>query len=154
MDAYETKLSEIGLTFPTLSTPVANYVPFVHTGSLLYISGQVPQKDGQVQHIGKLGGGMSIEEGQLAARLCALNVLGALRAACEGDLDRVVRCVRVGGFVNCTPDFADQPKVVNGASDLIVAVLGDRGKHARTAVGVNALPRGVAVEVDAIFEVR
>jgi enamine deaminase RidA (YjgF/YER057c/UK114 family) len=115
------------------------------------ISGQIPLRDGKMLHVGKLGAGMSIEEAQEAARLCALNILAQLKAA-AGDLDNVKRCLRLGGFVNCTPDFTQQPQIVNGASDLMVAVFGDAGKHARTAVGVPSLPGGVAVEVDAMFE--
>ncbi|MBI3715998.1 MAG: RidA family protein [Betaproteobacteria bacterium] len=154
MNTYEQALAAVGLSFPKLAAPVANYVPFTRSGSLVFISGQVTLQDGEVKYVGKLGADFSVEQGQAAARLCALNVLGWLREACDGDLDRVVRCLRMGGFVNCTPEFAEQPQVMNGASDLMVAVLGDRGRHARAAVGVNALPRGVAVEVDAIFEIR
>jgi len=154
MNSYEQALAAAGLSFPKLAAPVANYVPFTRSGSLVFVSGQVTLQDGEVKYIGKLGAEFSVEQGQAAARICALNVLGWLREACEGDLDRVVRCLRLGGFVNCTPEFTEQPQVVNGASDLVVAVLGDRGRHARAAVGVNALPRGVAVEVDAIFEIR
>ncbi len=154
MDQYDKALAEIGLAFPEPTIPVANYVPYVRSGALVFISGQVTLVDGKVQYVGKLGVEFSVAEGQAAAQICALNILGCLRHACDGDLDRVVRCVRLGGFVNCTPDFAEQPQVMNGASNLMVRVLGERGKHARAAVGVNALPRGVAVEVDAIFEIR
>lgn len=149
----EEALAGMGLALPAPASPRANYVPFVRTGSLVYTAGQLPIRDGVVAVTGKLGAGVSIEQGQEGARLCALNVLAHLRAACEGDLDRVRRCVRLGGFVNSTPDFLDHPQVVNGASDLIVAVMGDAGRHARTAVGVAALPRDAAVEVDAIFEI-
>lgn len=147
------RLSELGHTLPAPSNPAANYVPWVRTGSYVHISGQVPQRDGQTQFIGKLGDGLSIEEGQQAAQLCALNIIAHLAAAVEDDLSRVVRCVRLGGFVNATPDFTQQPLVVNGASDLMFEVFGEKGAHARAAVGVSSLPRGVAVEVDAIFEV-
>ena len=147
------RLKELGLTLPDAPAPVANYVPAVRSGDLLQISGQIPLEGGKPQFIGKLGRDLGVEQGQQAARLCALNVLAQARAALGGDLDRVVRCVRVGGFVNCTPEFTDQPQVVNGASDLFVAVLGDAGRHARAAVGCASLPRGVAVEVEALFEV-
>jgi enamine deaminase RidA (YjgF/YER057c/UK114 family) len=148
----EARLKALGLELPVPAAPIANYVPFTRSGSIVVISGQIPFRDGKMHHVGKLGGGMSIEEGQEAARLCALNILAQLKAAAGGDLDTVRRCLRLGGFVNCTPDFTQQPQVVNGASDLMVAVFGDAGKHARTAVGVPSLPGGVAVEVDAMFE--
>ena len=147
------RLKELNLTLPDAPAPVANYVPAVRAGSILYVSGQIPLEGGKPQFVGKLGRDIGIEQGQQAARLCALNVLAQARAALGGDLDRIVRCVRVGGFVNCTPDFTDQPQIVNGASDLFVAVLGEAGRHARAAVGVASLPRGVAVEVEAAFEV-
>ena len=147
------RLKELDLALPDAPAPVANYVPAVRSGNVLYVSGQIPLEGGKPQFVGRLGREFTIEQGQQAARLCALNVLAQARAALGGDLDRVVRCVRVGGFVSCTPEFTDQPQVVNGASDLFVAVLGDAGRHARAAVGVAALPRGVAVEVEAVFEV-
>ena len=124
----------------------------VIAGNLAFISGQVTMKDGTPQYIGKLGDKISVEDGKAAARLCAINVLAVLKLACGGDLERVARCVKVGVFVNAVPDYAQQPEVANGASDLFVAVFGDPGKHARAAVGVGALPRGVAVEVEAVFE--
>lgn len=148
------RLKELGITLPASPAPAANYVPFVQTGNLLFIAGQVPTRDGKDTHTGKLGGNLSIEDGQAAARQCAINILAQVNAALAGDLDRVVRCVRLTGFVNCTPDFGGQPQVVNGASDLMVEVFGDAGRHARAAVGSVSLPRNVAVEVDAIFEVR
>jgi enamine deaminase RidA (YjgF/YER057c/UK114 family) len=147
------RLKELDVILPDAPAPVANYVPAVRSGNTLYVSGQIPLEGGKPQFIGKLGGALGVEQGQQAARLCALNVLAQARAALGGDLDRVVRCVRVGGFVNCTPEFTEQPQVVNGASDLFVAVLGDAGRHARAAVGCASLPRGVAVEVEAVFEV-
>lgn len=153
MDKYEEALAKLGLTFPEPSIPVANFVPYVITGKLVYISGQIPVRDGKASFVGKMGRDFSVEEGQEAARICALAALAILRHACEGDLDRVARCVRLGGFINSTPEFAEQPEVMNGASDLIVSLFGERGRHARAAVGVNSLPRGVAVEVDAIFEI-
>lgn len=148
------KVAQAGFALPSASVPAANYVPWVHTGNLIYVSGQVPVLDGQLAYVGKLGEGISIEDGQKAAQVCALNVLAHLSAAVNDELDRVVRCVRLGGFVNASPNFTAQPQVINGASDLMVAVLGDAGKHARAAVGVGSLPRGVPVEVDAIFEVK
>jgi enamine deaminase RidA (YjgF/YER057c/UK114 family) len=149
----DAQLTKLGIALPSSVPPAANYLPWVRTGNLLFIAGQVSTQDGK-DVTGKLGGGVSVEEGQKAARLCAINILSQVKAALEGDLDRVVRCVRMTGFVNCTPEFGDQPRVVNGASDLMVEVFGDAGRHARAAVGSASLPRGVAVEVDAIFEVR
>lgn len=154
MDQYQAAVAKLGLTIPEPASPVANFVPYVITGNLVYISGQVPTIDGKDDFIGKLGQQFSIEQGQQAAQACALAIIGVLRQACNGDLDSVVRCVRLGGFVNCAPDFTQLPQIINGASDLIVAVFGDRGRHARTSVGVNSLPFGVAVEVDAIFEIK
>ena len=148
-----TRLSELGIELPPPGPPAGNYVPHVVTGNLVYISGQVPLENGQVQFIGKLGQDFGIEEGQQAARLCMLNVLARVSAAVDGDLDRVTRCVKIGGFVNAAPDFGDHPKVINGASDLTAEVFGDIGAHARFAVGVGSLPFGCAVEVDAIFEI-
>jgi len=147
------RIADLGLEMPNPAAPAANYLPSRHGAGQLFIAGQVPQWNGQARHIGRVGVELSVEEGQEAARLCALNILAQLDRALGGDLGRLQACLRVGGFVRCDPDFTDQPKVLNGASDLLVAVLGDRGRHARTAVGVAALPRGVAVEVDAIFAV-
>jgi enamine deaminase RidA (YjgF/YER057c/UK114 family) len=151
----DARLKELGITLPTPATPAANYVPFVQTGALVFTAGQVTfNAAGKLEYIGKLGRELGIDEGYQAARLCAINVLAAVRAACGGDLDRVVRCVKLVGFVNSTPDFTDQPKVINGASDLIVSVFGDKGKHARSAVGMGSLPLGVATEVEGIFEIK
>lgn len=152
--SIQQRLADLGVSLPTAPAPAANYVPAVRSGNQLFIAGQVPVQDGQAHFIGKLGATLGIEEGQQAARLCAINVLAQVAKALDGDLDRVVRCVRVGGFVNAVPDFVDHPKVVNGASDFFVAVFGEAGKHARTAVGAGSLPRGVAVEIEAVFEVR
>jgi enamine deaminase RidA (YjgF/YER057c/UK114 family) len=155
MGQVETKLTELGITLPTPAAPVANYVPFVRTGNLVIISGQICLgPDGKLSdaHKGKLGGEISAKVGQEAARLCALNVLAQLKAA-VGDLDKVVRCVRLGGFINATPTFAAVPSIMNGASDLMVAVLGDKGRHARSTIGVAELPSDAAVEVEAMFEV-
>jgi enamine deaminase RidA (YjgF/YER057c/UK114 family) len=150
----ESRLQELGITLPPAPAPAANYVPWVVSQKMAFIAGQIPVKDGKPTFVGKLGREFTIEQGQEAARLCALNILAQLKAACGGDLDKVARCAKVGGFVNCTPDFTDQPQVVNGASDLLVSVFGEAGKHARFAVGAPSLPRGVAVEVDAVFELK
>jgi enamine deaminase RidA (YjgF/YER057c/UK114 family) len=149
----EARLKELGIELPQPAVPVANYVPYTLSGNLVVVSGQLCQWNGELRHIGKLGAGIAIADGQAAARLCGLNILAHLRTACGGDLDRVRRCVRLGGFVNCTPEFTDMPQVVNGASNLMVEVFGDLGRHARAAVGMNSLPGGVAVEVEAIFEI-
>ncbi|HVC57088.1 MAG TPA: RidA family protein [Stellaceae bacterium] len=149
----EARLKELGIELPIPAAPVANYVPFATSGNLVFISGQICQWNGELRYLGKLGAGIGIAEGSAAARLCALNILAHLRVACGGDLERVRRCLQLRGFVNCTPDFTDMPRVVNGASDLMVELFGDCGRHARAAVGLNALPGGVAVEVEAIFEI-
>jgi enamine deaminase RidA (YjgF/YER057c/UK114 family) len=154
MSKIDARLKELGIELPTPATPVANYVGWVRTGNLVFTSGQVPLKDGKFEFQGKVGKDFSVEEGAKAARLCAINVLAQVKDACGGNLDRVKRCVKVLGFVNGTPEFADQPKVINGASDLIVEIFGDRGKHARSAVGSGSLPINVAVEVEAIFELE
>ncbi len=151
--AIDARLAELGIEIPEAPLPAANYVPWVVTGNLVFIAGQVPFQDGKLSHIGKLGDAFAVEDGQACARIVAINILAQLKAACGGDLDRVTRCVKLGGFVNSTPDFTDQPKVINGASDLIVAIFGDRGKHARFAVSTTSLPFDVAVEIDAVFEV-
>ena len=147
------RLQALGIELPIPSTPGANYVPFVRTGNLLFLTGQLSQWNGERRFVGKLGREFGIAEGQQAARLCALNVVAHLRAVLAGDLDRVARCVRLAGFVNSTPDFTGQSQVMNGASDLFVEIFGDAGRHARMAVGVSALPYDVAVEVEGIFEV-
>ena len=149
----EARLTQLGIELPEPTAPMANYVPFTVAGNLVFVAGQISQWNGQPRHVGKLGAGIGIEEGRDAARLCALNILTHLRTACGCDLDRVRRVVQLRGFVNCTPDFTDMPRVVNGASDLMVEIFGDLGRHARAAVGVNSLPAGVAVEVEAIFEI-
>ena len=149
----EKKLAEIGLTLPTPATPVANYIPFVRVGALLFVSGQIClDASGKLVAKGRLGDGVSVEDGQKAARACAINVLAQVKAAL-GDLDKVKQVARLGGFINSAPSFLEGPKVMNGASDLMVAVLGDKGRHARTTVGVAALPADAAVEVEGIFEV-
>jgi enamine deaminase RidA (YjgF/YER057c/UK114 family) len=148
------RIQELGIELPQPSRPGANYVPFVRAGGLLFLTGQLAQWNGERRFVGKLGAEFGVAEGQEAARLCALNLVAHLRAALDGDLDRVVRCVRVAGFVNSTPDFTAQSQVVNGASDVFVQIFGEAGRHARMAVGVSALPYDVAVEVEAVFEVR
>ena len=145
-------LADLGIALPDAPAPAANYVPFVQSGNLVFVSGQVSMDaNGLVR--GKLGENMSVEDAQKAARLCALNLLAQVSAACEGDLNRVARVVKLTGFVNATPDFNQHPQVVNGASDLMAEVFGDAGRHARAAVGTSSLPLGVAVEVEGIFEI-
>jgi len=156
MSAVDKKLQNLGITLPTPAAPVANYVPFVRTGNLIVISGQICLgPDGKLaeDHKGKLGAEITPEVGQQAARLCALNLLAQLKAA-TGDLDQVVRCVRLGGFINAVPTFAGLAPVMNGASDLMVEVLGDAGRHARSTIGVAELPLDACVEVEGMFEVR
>ena len=147
------KLEELGLELPSAAAPAANYVPYVIADDdMLYISGQIPFLNGEAMHQGRLGDDLSVEQGAEAAKACALNILGQANAAVGGDWSKVKRLVKLGAFVQSTPDFTDQPEVVNGASDLFVAVMGDAGRHARFAVSAAALPRGVAVEIDAVFE--
>jgi enamine deaminase RidA (YjgF/YER057c/UK114 family) len=148
----EKKLQELGITLKEPTAPIANYVPFVRSGNLLTVSGQVCLEDGKLVAKGQLGAGVSIEDGQKAARACAVNLLAQVKAAL-GDLDKVTRVVRLGGFINSAAGFIDGPKVMNGASDVMVAVFGDKGKHARSTVGVAALPADAAVEVEGLFEV-
>lgn len=148
----EQQLARMGHVLPDAAAPAANYVPFTVSGSLVLISGQLPMRDGAVAYRGRLGDGVDVEEGQAAAALCALNLLAQARNACGGDLGRLGRCLKLGGFVACTPDFTDHPKVINGASDLIAEAMGEAGQHARFAVGAASLPLGASVEVEAIFE--
>ncbi len=152
MSKCEARLAEMGITLPTPSAPVANYVPFVRTGNIVHISGQV-SNDGNGRIKGTVGADLTPDEGVEAARICGLNLLAQMKAAAGGDLDNVLRVVKLGGFVQAGPDFYDIPKVINGCSDLLVAVLGDAGKHARSAVGMYKIPLGFAVEIDAIIEV-
>ncbi|RKR03088.1 RidA family protein [Maricaulis maris] len=152
MPAIDTRLAELGITLPEPVAPVANYVPFVQSGSQIFISGQVSiGPDGLVK--GTLGSDMDVAAGQAAARLCAINLIAQLKAACGGDLSRVKRVVKLGGFVAAVPGFTDIPMVINGCSDLMVEVFGDAGRHARSAVSCPALPLGAAVEVDAVIEI-
>jgi enamine deaminase RidA (YjgF/YER057c/UK114 family) len=148
------RLKERGIELPQPSKPGANYVPAVRTGNLVYLTGQLSQWNGERRFIGKLGREFGVEEGQQAARLCALNLVALLQAELDGDLDRVVRCVRIAGYVNSMPDFVAQSQVINGASDLFVEIFQEAGRHTRMAVGVSALPYDVAVEVEGLFEVR
>jgi enamine deaminase RidA (YjgF/YER057c/UK114 family) len=148
------RLAELGITLPTPMAPMANYVPFVRTGDLVVISGQVPAADGRIAVTGKLGEAVSVEQGQQAARLCLINVLAQLRVACEGDLDRVVQVVRLGGFIAALPSFTQHAVVMNGASDLAVSVFGESGRHARSTIGVPSLPGDAAVEVEGLFAIR
>lgn len=149
----DSRLKELDITLPKAGAPVANYVPFVLSGNLVFISGQVTLGPNGLEYVGQVGKDFNVEQGQAAARLCALNIVAQLREACGGNLDRVKRCVKITGFVNAVAGFAQHPEVVNGASDFIVQVFGDSGKHARAAVGAGSLPRSVAVEVEAIFEI-
>jgi len=151
---YEQKLAQMGITLAPVPTPVANYMPYAITGNLVFLAGQVCRADGKVTHKGKLGKELDTAAGKAAARVCAINLIAALKLALGGDLDRVSRCVSVRGFVASDPAFLDQPQVINGASDLFVEVFGDAGKHSRTAIGVAVLPSDCAVEVDAVFEIK
>lgn len=153
MHPIDDRLARHGVTLPVAPAPAANYVPFVITGNLVHISGQISQTESGLIK-GRLGADLAIEQGADAARFCAISILAQLRAACGGDWDRLSRAVKLVGFVNSTPDFTDQPKVINGASDFLVAVLGDAGRHARSAVSAASLPLGVAVEIEAIFELK
>lgn len=150
----ENNLKDLNITLPVPVAPVANYVTYVQSGNLLSISGQLPlDGDGKLPYVGKVGQEVSEEDANKAARLCAINIISQINAACDGDLDRVVRIVKLGAFVNCIDSFPGQPAIVNGASDLMVAVFGDKGKHSRSAVGTNGLPLNVPVEIDALVEI-
>jgi enamine deaminase RidA (YjgF/YER057c/UK114 family) len=148
----EDRLKELKIELPKPAAPAANYVPYTISGRLLFVAGQIPVLNGQIKYVGTVGQDLSIEDGQAAARLCALNLIAQAKAACGGNLDKVGRVLKLVGFVQCTTGFKDQPKVVNGASDLMVQVFGDLGRHARVAVGTNALPLGVAAEIEGTFE--
>ena len=150
---FEARLADLGVTLPDAPAPAANYVPHVTVGDTVYVSGQVSMAGGALI-TGKLGADMAVEAGAEAARACAISLLAQVRAACGGDLDRLVRVVKLTGFVNSTPEFGDQPKVINGASDFLVAALGEAGRHARSAVSAASLPFGVAVEIEGIFQIR
>jgi enamine deaminase RidA (YjgF/YER057c/UK114 family) len=154
MGLIDKRLAELGIVLPKPAQPVATYVPWVRTGNLVYISGQGAMKDGKLQYTGRVGDTVSLEDAIASARLTGINIITHLRDACGGDLDRVKRIVKLLGFVNCTPTFGDQPKVINGASDLMVEVFGDKGRHARSAVGAPSLPFNLSVEVEAIAEIE
>jgi enamine deaminase RidA (YjgF/YER057c/UK114 family) len=154
MGLIDKRLAELGIVLPKPAQPVATYVPWVRTGNLVYISGQGAMKDGKLEYTGKVGDTLSIEDAIASARLTGINIISHLRDACGGDLDRVKRVVKLLGLVNCTPTFGDHPKVINGASDLMVEVFGDKGRHARSAVGAPSLPFGLSVEVEAIVEIE
>ncbi len=149
----EARLKDLGLTVPEAAAPVANYVGWVRSGAQIFVSGQITLKEGKPAFVGKLGAEIDLDAGKAAAELCAINIVAQLKQACEGDLDRVARIVRLGGYVNSTPDFTQQPQVINGASDLMVAIFGDKGRHSRAAVSVASLPLGVAVEIDCVAEI-
>ena len=154
MGMIDKRLAELGIVLPTPAKPIANYVPWVRTGNLVFISGQGAVRDGKIEYTGRVGDTVSIEDAIASARLTAINIIAHLRDACGGDLDRVRRIVKLLGLVNCTPTFGDHPKVINGASDLMVEVFGDKGRHARSAVGAPSLPFGLSVEVEAIVEIE
>jgi enamine deaminase RidA (YjgF/YER057c/UK114 family) len=149
----DARLKELNIDLPAPPAPVASYAPYVVSGNLVFVSGQVTTSSGSLKYVGKVGVDLSLEDGKAAARLCAVNVLAQVKAACSGDLDRVKRCVKLGVFVNATVDFTQHPEIANGASDLIGEVFGDAGRHSRAAVGAGSLPRGVACEVEAVFEI-
>lgn len=152
MSKIEARLADLGVTLPDAPAPAANYVPFVQVGDLVFVSGQVSMKDGDFLR-GKVGADLTTAEGAAAARACAISLLAQLKAACGGDIDRLVRVVKLTGFVNSTPDFTEQPQVINGCSDFLVEALGEAGRHSRSAVSAGALPLGVAVEIEAIFQI-
>lgn len=150
----EDKLTELGITLPDAPAPAANYVPYVQSGNLVYVSGQISMDDAGKLITGRLGDDMKTDAGAAAAKRCAVNLLAQVRAACAGDLNRLERVVKLTGFVNSTADFTEQPRVINGASDFLVEVLGNAGRHARSAVSAASLPLGVAVEIEGIFQIR
>ena len=153
MSNIEKKLVDLGVTIADAPAPAANYVPFVQVGDLLFVSGQI-SRDDEGLITGKVGDDLSVEAGAIAARTCAIALLSQVRAACHGDLDRLVRVVKLTGFVNSTPDFTEQPQVINGCSDFLVEALGDIGRHSRSAVSAGALPLNVAVEIEGIFQIK
>jgi enamine deaminase RidA (YjgF/YER057c/UK114 family) len=150
----EQRMLDLGIALPRIPRPIANFVPYRRDKDRIFLAGQICEWNGEVKYRGKLGVEHALQDGQAAARICALNLLAALREACDGSLNRVTACLRVGGFVNCTPDYLHVPQVINGASDIIHALFGECGLHARTAIGVASLPQGAAVEVDAIFAIE
>jgi len=154
MSQINEKLKSLGINIQEPLAPVANYVGFVKSGKQVIISGQLPIENGELKYVGKVGSQISVDDAKKAARLCAINLIAQVKSACDGNLDKVARCVKLGVFVNGDATFTDHPLVANGASDLMVEVFGDAGKHARAAVGSGSLPRGVSVEIDAIFEIK
>ncbi len=150
----EQRLAERGIVLPPAMRAMANYVPFTVTGKHVWVAGQGPFLDGKLHYNGRLGENLTIDDGRACARIVGLNILAQVKAACGGDLDKVVRCVKLNGFVNSTPDFAQHPEVINGCSELMIEVFGEAGRHARVAVGAPNLPMGTSVEIDAIFEIK
>ncbi len=149
----ESRLASLGIEIPEAPLPAANYVPYVKSRNLVFVSGQISKDDDKIM-TGKLGDSVALADGQRAAQICAINLISQLKAACDGDLEKLVRVVRLGGFVNATPEFTDHPAVINGASDLFVEIFGDRGRHARAAVGAPSLPFDVSVEIEGVFEIQ
>ena len=154
MHLFDENIKNLGLNIPDLPKALANYVPYKIIGKTIYISGQAPVQNGELIYKGKVGSDISIEEGIEAAKLCVINIIAALKTGLEGDWDKLDSFVKLTGFVNCQDNFTDQPKIINGASDMLVEISGDQGRHARVAVGSNALPLGIAVEIDAIVQLK
>ena len=154
MHLFDENIKNLGLNIPDLPKALANYVPYKLIGKTIYISGQAPVQNGELIYKGKVGSDISIEEGIEAAKLCVINIIAALKTGLEGDRDKLDSFVKLTGFVNCQDNFTDQPKIINGASDMLVKIFGDQGRHARVAVGSNALPLGIAVEIDAIAQLK
>ena len=154
MHLFEENIKNLGLNIPELPKALANYVPYKIVGKTMYISGQAPVKNGELIYKGKVGSDISVEDGIEAARLCVINIIAAVKTGLEGDWSKLDSFVKLTGFVNCQDDFTDQPKIINGASDMLVEIFGDQGRHARVAVGSNALPLGIAVEIDAIAQLK
>ena len=154
MHLFEENIKNLGLNIPDLPKALANYVPYKVVGKTMYISGQAPLHKGELIYKGKVGSDISIEDGIEAAKLCVINIIAAVKTGLEGDWNKLDCFVKLTGFVNCQDNFTDQPKIINGASDMLVEIFGDQGRHARVAVGANALPLGIAVEIDAIVQVK
>ena len=154
MDNIEKNLQNLGINIPDLSVPMANYVPYKVINNILYVSGQGPVIDGKIMYLGKVGVDISIEEGMEAAKICCLNILSTLKHSINNNWNRFGEIIKIGGFVNCNPDFTDQPKIINGASDLLVSIFGEKGKHTRFAVGSNSLPLNISVEIEAIIQLQ
>ena len=154
MHLFDENIKNLGLNIPELPKALANYVPFKIVGKTMYISGQAPVRNGEMIYKGKVGSDISIEDGVQAAKLCVINIISALKTGIEGDWDKLDSFVKLTGFVNCQDNFTEQPKIINGASDMLVEIFGDQGRHARVAVGSNALPLGIAVEIDAIVQLK